>query len=253
VPLVAGSRATQSRRAFLAGSLSICPLVKATAVDGTALNIVVTGGHPGDPEYGCGGTIARYTQRGHRVTLVYLNRGEDPHGGRAGCAAAANHATPRVHEAREACRLLGATPMFAGQCNSDAIVDNAHYAKFAELLARLKPDVIFTQWPIDNHPDHRAISNLTLEAWNRGGRTAAFYFYEVSDGADTLMFAPTDYVDITETEPLKRQACYAHASQQPDYFYALQSRISAFRGIEAGCRQAESYIRHVRSRPGFLP
>src|SRR5690242_18231481 len=63
--------------------------------------------------------------------------------------------------------FLGATPMFAGQCNGDAIVDNAHYAKFAELLARLKLDVVFTEWPIDNHPDHRAISNLTLEAWNR--------------------------------------------------------------------------------------
>ena len=24
------------------------------------LKVVVTGGHPGDPEYGCGGTIARY-------------------------------------------------------------------------------------------------------------------------------------------------------------------------------------------------
>jgi disulfide oxidoreductase YuzD len=67
------------------------------------------------------------------------------------------------------------------------------------------------------------------------------------------MFAPTDYVDITETEPLKRQACYAHASQQPDYFYALQSHVSAFRGIEAGYRQAEAYVRHVRSRPGLLP
>jgi hypothetical protein len=26
------------------------------------------------------------------------------------------------------------------------------------------------------------------------GRTIAFYFYEVSNGEDTLMFAPSDYV-----------------------------------------------------------
>jgi LmbE family N-acetylglucosaminyl deacetylase len=25
------------------------------------LKVVVTGGHPGDPEYGCGGTVARYS------------------------------------------------------------------------------------------------------------------------------------------------------------------------------------------------
>jgi len=40
------------------------------------LKIIVTGGHPGDPEYGCGGTIARYTDLGNEVVLLYLNRGE---------------------------------------------------------------------------------------------------------------------------------------------------------------------------------
>ena len=42
------------------------------------LKVIVTGGHPGDPEYGCGGTIARYTDLGHEVVLLYLNRGEWP-------------------------------------------------------------------------------------------------------------------------------------------------------------------------------
>src|ERR1700680_3810176 len=40
------------------------------------LRVVVTGGHPGDPEYGCGGTVARYTDLGHEVILLYLNRGD---------------------------------------------------------------------------------------------------------------------------------------------------------------------------------
>jgi phosphodiesterase/alkaline phosphatase D-like protein len=31
------------------------------------LKFVVTGGHPGDPEYGCGGTIARLTAMGHEA------------------------------------------------------------------------------------------------------------------------------------------------------------------------------------------
>src|SRR3569832_2305070 len=42
------------------------------------LKIVVTGGHPGDPEYGCGGTVARYTDLGHEVLLLYLTQGEPP-------------------------------------------------------------------------------------------------------------------------------------------------------------------------------
>ena len=36
---------------------------------------MVTGGHPGDPEYGCGGTVARLAAAGHEVVLLYLNDG----------------------------------------------------------------------------------------------------------------------------------------------------------------------------------
>ena len=43
------------------------------------LKVIVTGGHPGDPEYGCGGTAARYSDLGHEVVLLYLNEG-DPAG-----------------------------------------------------------------------------------------------------------------------------------------------------------------------------
>src|SRR5437016_265716 len=42
------------------------------------LKIVVAGGHPGDAEYGCGGTIARFTELGHEVVLLHLNNGEWP-------------------------------------------------------------------------------------------------------------------------------------------------------------------------------
>jgi LmbE family N-acetylglucosaminyl deacetylase len=36
----------------------------------------IIGGHPGDPESGCGGTLARYSVRGHNVTIIYPTRGE---------------------------------------------------------------------------------------------------------------------------------------------------------------------------------
>ena len=40
------------------------------------MRVLVAGGHPDDPESGCGGTIARYVQMGHEVTVLYLTRGE---------------------------------------------------------------------------------------------------------------------------------------------------------------------------------
>jgi len=247
-----------SRRTLLtatAGAVAATAFGAVPARSATPLTIVVAGGHPGDPEYGCGGTVARYTEQGHKVVLLYLNRGEALSDGEAGCPERdpQQGSAVRVREALAACDILGATPVFAGQCNGHAVVDPPHYQAFAELLRDLKPDVVFNQWPIDNHPDHRALSNLTYEAWIRMGRTPALYYYEVSNGEDTLMFPASDYVDISTTEPRKRQACYAHASQTPDRFYALQSDVARFRGIEAGFPQAEAFVRHVRSRPGLLP
>ncbi|MGA8598556.1 MAG: PIG-L family deacetylase [Bryobacteraceae bacterium] len=207
------------------------------------LKVVVTGGHPGDPEYGCGGTIARYTDRGHRVVLLYLNRGE------IDCGAGSNGPEGmRVREAEKACGILRAQPAFADQCDGHAIVDNTHYNDFLRLIQAEAPDVLFTHWPIDGHRDHRAISMLAYDAWRRMKRTFSFYYYEVSDGEDTLMFSPTDYVDITAVEARKRAACYAHASQTPDRYYAMQSAVTRFRGMESGFNQAEGFIRHVESR-----
>jgi N-acetylglucosamine malate deacetylase 1 len=212
------------------------------------LKVVVTGGHPGDPEYGCGGTIARYTDLGHEVALLYLNRGEWPEKPQLEDAKSV-----RIAEARKACEILKARPGYAGQINGAAIVDAAHYEKFRRLLEAEHPDVVFTHWPIDNHADHRAISLLTYDAWLRMGKKFALYYYEVSDGEDTVQFTPTHYVDITGTEPRKRLACYAHASQTPDRYYALQELVTRMRGLESGYKQAEGYIRLVQSPDFALP
>lgn len=214
------------------------------------LKVLVTGGHPGDPEYGCGGTIARYAKAGHEVVILYLNRGE--------AATPSNkqinlQRPDRVAEAGKACEILRARPLFAGQYDGRAIVDQAHYEEFKNIYSAEQPDVVFTQWPIDNHRDHRATSMLTFDCWLRTDRKAAFYYYEVSNGEDTQMFAPTHYVDITATREQKRAACYAHASQSPDRFYALQQEVARFRGIERGYAEAESFVRHVQSAANLLP
>ncbi|MGE5723625.1 MAG: PIG-L deacetylase family protein [Acidobacteriota bacterium] len=231
------------------GGTAPAELHAATEAEGKKLKVIVAGGHPGDPEYGCGGTVARYSGAGHAVTLLYLNRGEGGVPGKSPQQAAAI----RTAEAEKACELLGATPLFAGQIDGHAIVDKAHYDSFARIIEGEKPDVMFTQWPIDGHPDHRATSMLCYEAWLRMDKSFGFYYYEVSDGEDTLMFSPREYVDISALEGRKRAACYAHASQSPDHFYALQDQVARFRGVESGVGAAEAFARHIQSRGGRLP
>jgi N-acetylglucosamine malate deacetylase 1 len=233
--------------AFVVGespALAAAPQADRRTDAGRKLKVIVTGGHPGDPEYGCGGTIARFTDLGYEVVLLYLNKGEWPPRD-AGLA--------RIAEATKACEILKARPLYADQFNSQAVVDAAHYATFRKILEAEQPDAVFTHWPIDNHADHRAISNLVYDAWLKMGKRFALYYYEVSNGEDTVQFSPTHYVNITETEPRKRLACYAHASQTPDRYYALQGQVTRMRGLESGHKQAESYIRHVQSPDFALP
>src|SRR5258706_11984556 len=73
------------------------------------LKVVVTGGHPGDPEYGCCGTISRHTRLGHEVVLLYLNHG-DPSPSQPETAK-----TARILAAKAACTVLKARPLLAGQ------------------------------------------------------------------------------------------------------------------------------------------
>ena len=212
-----------------------------------ASKVVVTGGHPGDPECGCGGTIARYTELGHEAVLLYLNRGE----GFCGGAPLERCGGIRTAEAQNACRALKARAVFATQYDGRSVVDAQRYDDFSRILLADSPDIVFTHWPIDRHRDHRAISMMVLDAWWKAEKTFALYYYEVAE--DTTMFSPTEYVDISSAEGRRRQACYAHVSQQPDKWYPKQVEITRRRGIEDNVPEAEGFLRHPESRRAQLP
>ncbi len=236
-----------SRRSLLVGPLGAAVLGQGASP--ARLKVVVAGGHPGDPEYGCGGTVARYTDAGHAVTLLYLNHGQK------GCSSKspAECGAVRTAEAAAACRILKAQPKFSVFMDGEASVDGKTYDQFRSLLAEERPDVVFTHWPVDNHRDHRAISMLVYDAWATMKRSFALYYYEVSDGEDTDMFLPNDYVDITAVADRKKAACIAHASQAPEKFYSLQQQVTRFRGLEHGCAEAEGFVRLSKNTAHLLP
>jgi LmbE family N-acetylglucosaminyl deacetylase len=207
------------------------------------------GGHPGDPEAACGGTMARLVDLGHEVVALYLTRGEAGVPGKT----AAEAGTVRSAEAQRACELLKARALFAGQADGATEVTAARYDDFRKLLDGEWPQAVFTHWPIDGHRDHRATSLLVYDAWLACGRRFALYYYEVSTGEETQHFRPTHYVDITAVEARKRAACWAHASQDPAKFYAYHEDMHRFRGFEAGCKRAEAFVHHEQSPAGPLP
>src|SRR2546427_8632087 len=127
-----------SRRSLVAGSLAARAATNVFAQSQlgntkSKLKAVITGGHPGDPEYGCGGTISRLTELGHEAVLLYLNQGEPVESP----ALMTGH---RMEEAKKACEILKARPAHVGQIDGNAVVDRSHYAQFLEILEKEKPN-----------------------------------------------------------------------------------------------------------------
>ena len=211
------------------------------------LNIVFIGAHPDDPESGCGGTIAKLVRDRHRVTLVYLTRGE------AGVERG-DHATTakvRTAEALTAAGILGAKAVFANQIDGQTSISREHSERFTDLLRSLHPHVVFTHWPHDTHRDHRNVAALTRAAWESLNRSFTLVYYEVMTGIQTYDFQPNVYVDISPTGKQKRSAIYAHACQNPDHFYPHHRNMERQRGSEAKLLRAEAFIvvRHNAPAP----
>jgi LmbE family N-acetylglucosaminyl deacetylase len=244
-----------SRRRFVKqaaagiGLLSLPALLTAGTNIGRPLRIVCVGAHPDDPESGCGGTLARFAAAGHVVTIIYLTRGEAGIPGKSHDDAA----RIRTQESLQACKIIRANPVFAGQIDGDSIMNNDWVKKIQSLLETEKPDIAFTHWPIDSHKDHQITSLLTIQSWIRTSEKFALYFFEVCTGEQTMVFRPTDFVDISDTQEQKKKAVYCHSSQDPPGIYQCgHAAMEDFRGRELGVKAAEGFIRMTGQKNGDL-
>jgi LmbE family N-acetylglucosaminyl deacetylase len=198
------------------------------------LRVVCVGAHPTDPEVGCGGTLARYAEAGHAVSVLYVTRGE---------SGVTPEAAPlRAKEAEAACAILGGSAVFTSLKSGALELNAASEALVRRALESEKPDVVFAQWPIDVDGEHQIASALTLRAYMALPHRFPLYFYEVQTGAETLDFAPSVYVDITPTRAKKVRALKAHASQSFERVYERRHEaLEAFRAREIGTFASEAF------------
>jgi LmbE family N-acetylglucosaminyl deacetylase len=228
-----------------ASILGVPARAKSVSKSDQQLKILVTGAHPDDPESGCGGTISRFVGLGHKVTLLYLTRGE------AGIEGVPHDEAAKIRtaEALEACKVLKASPIFFNQIDGDTYINREAYIKITEMIEQEAPDIVFTQWPIDTHPDHRVVSNLVYNTWNRfrGDDAKVFdlYYYEVMTGEQTQHFHPTHFIDITHVAAIKKEATLKHVSQKAAEWFSYHQKMDEFRGFQStlGYKYAESFVR----------
>jgi len=129
--------------------------------------------HPDDEAYLSAGLMARMADAGRSATVVTATRGEkgtdDP--SRHGTTAFAAH---REQELRASLAELGVHDVRMlglpdGGC--DLVDDDEMVTALGTVFAETRPDAVITFGPdgITGHPDHRAVSRWTTEAWRRHG------------------------------------------------------------------------------------
>ena len=217
--------------------------------------ILLFGAHPDDEIIGAGGTLARFSAQGAHITVVTFTSGET---GYTTADAKATIAATRAQEMAAVDPILGIHRRISlGKPTQAVVNDRETYQECVRIIREVQPDVILTHAHWDRHRDHRAISEITEEAWYKAAenimtdkgvpwRTPELYYYEIFE----LFPLPSLLVDITETFDKKFAAMQTQTSQMAvlndicDYVKAL----AATRGYQRGTPYAEAF-----GRSSFFP
>jgi LmbE family N-acetylglucosaminyl deacetylase len=128
--------------------------------------VMLIAAHPDDPEFGCGGTIAKWAGQGKQITYVLLTSGDkgshDPEMKPAVLAAT------REREQRAAAAVLGVHDVIYLR-HPDGLLENSLSLRrqLVEVIRQHKPHVLLAIDPWRHyqlHPDHRAAGEAALDA-----------------------------------------------------------------------------------------
>lgn len=195
--------------------------------------ILVLLAHPDDPEFFCGGTIARWIKAGHRVSYCLLTCGDK--GTEDRNISPDDLCKIRQNEQMSAAAVLGVDRVqFLDHPDGYLLPDLALRKEITRVIRLDKPDILVTCDPTNmyirdsyiNHPDHRAAGQATLDAVFPAARDHLNFIelwrdenlepHIVREVWISLPKEANVSIDITEHFELKLQALQEHASQIGD-------------------------------------
>lgn len=206
-----------------------------------ASGVLVVLAHPDDPEFYCGGTVARWSSEGREITYCLLTRGDK--GSDDDRIPPDELARIREAEQREAASRLGVREVrFLEELDGYVMPTLDLRREIVRVIRQVRPDTVVTCDPTNffpsnryiNHADHRAAGQATLDAVYPAARST-LYFPELSkqENLDPHKVRevyvagaqhPNTIVDITPFLDQKLYALSAHQSQISD-FEALEARL----------------------------
>ena len=213
--------------------------------------VVIFAAHPDDDILGCGGTIAKLTQEGSKVHVVFLADGESS---RDDIADIDNLILQRKQNAKKALKILGCDSIEFINFPDNRLdsLDLLDVVKRIEgFIDAYKPYTVITHYQHDLNIDHQITHNAVVTACRPqpGYCVKELLFFEVPSSTEWNLsnaFMPNCYVDISSTLSLKIEALNTYKNEMksfphPRSIKAIES-LSYFRGASSGCGAAEAFI-----------
>ena len=180
------------------------------------LDILAVGAHPDDVELSCSGTIAKEVDRGKKVGILDLTRGE---------LGTRGSAEIRDQEAKAAAEILG-VKMRHNLEFSDAFFENntAHKLEVIKIIRKYRPEIVLCNAVDDRHIDHGKGSKLVsdacflsglrkIETIMNGNKQAAWRPKHVYHYIQWKNLQPNFVVDISGYLDKKLESVLAYRSQ----------------------------------------
>lgn len=219
------------------------------------LDVIAVGAHPDDVEIGCGGTLAKLVQQGHRVGIIDLTDGE-PTPGSSG-------PEERLAEAKAAASTLGIQVRLTLDLPNRKLFDSYEArVKLAIEFRRYRPRLVIglgEKTPMAS-PDHWQAMQITdaavfysrLTKWDVDftnlpphSIAAQMYYTLESHRANPMEGAGQIVVDISDTLEAKLNAVRCYKTQFPaakQYIYPRIESMAANYGYMAGFAAGELLI-----------
>jgi len=125
------------------------------------LRVLMIGAHPDDSDVSCGGIAAKYAALGHVVKFVSCTNGATGHYAIGGIELARR----RFAEAQASAEVAGISEYQILDWHTGELEPSVTRRKeIIRIMREFRPDVLFTHRPNDYHPDHRATSQLVMDA-----------------------------------------------------------------------------------------
>ena len=196
------------------------------------MRILGIGAHPDDIEYGCGGTLLKFKKEKDAEIYFFVATHGDYSGG----------SDVRMKEQQEAADFLGVKKVFWGGFMDTQLVTGRDLIGAVEnAIKECDPDIIFVNYPEDNHQDHRALAESAVVA-SRYRKKVLFY-----EDYTSTNYEPDMFVDIEDELKNKEKLLKLHKSQvEREYPTGLDivesvSAVANFRGFQAKVKYAEGF------------